>query len=224
MLSSAAANSQTVPPAIWLRTPWTEELGRPRGPTAAPLRFTPDQEIYAEGDEAEAFFKVHSGVVRSCRFCPDGRRQIAAFYVAGDIFGVEPGTEYRLTAEAVSDCVLIPYRRRSIEALALQDADLARKLFGHAMQGLARAQDHALLLGRKGAVERVSSFLLEWAARTSAASVISLAMTRQDIADYLGLTIETVSRSLSQLERDSVIELMTPRDIRVRQRAVLSAA
>ncbi|HEX9447451.1 MAG TPA: cyclic nucleotide-binding domain-containing protein, partial [Dongiaceae bacterium] len=79
------------------------------------LHLAPDQEIYGEGDEARSLFQVVSGVVRTCKFLDDGRRQIDAFYVAGDVFGVEPGTEYRLSAEAVSEVTLVSYRRTSLE-------------------------------------------------------------------------------------------------------------
>ena len=182
-----------------------------------------DREIYGEGDEAETFFKIVSGVVRTCKFLSDGRRQIDAFHVAGDIFGFEPGAEHRLSAEAVSECTVISYRRRGVERLAASNEALSRQLFSYAMHNMARAQDHSLLLGRKSAVEKVVAFLMEWADHTPRSGTIALAMTRQDIADYLGLTIETVSRTLSQLERDAMIELSTARQIRFRNPAGLRA-
>jgi len=188
------------------------------------LHFAPDQEIYTEGDEAKSFYKVESGVVRTCKFLNDGRRQIDSFHVTGDLFGFEAGTEHRLSAEAVSDCTVIPYRRRGLEALAMTDARLARQLFSHAMQCLERAQEHSLLLGRRSAAQKLAAFLLQMADRRGDApddEVVDLAMTRQDIADYLGLTIETVSRTLSQLERDAVIALPTARRIRLRSRMAL---
>jgi CRP/FNR family transcriptional regulator, nitrogen fixation regulation protein len=181
--------------------------------------FTQDREIYGEGDNAGFFFKVVSGVVRTCKFLSDGRRQIDAFHVAGDIFGFEMGWEHRLSAEAVCDCTLIPYRRRGVESL--QDEVLSQQLFSYAMQSFARAQEHSLLLGRRSAVEKVAAFLIEWAEHSPAGDTVSLAMTRQDIADYLGLTIETVSRTLSQLERDAIIELPTARQIRLKDMAAL---
>jgi CRP/FNR family nitrogen fixation transcriptional regulator len=171
--------------------------------------------ICAEGDDTEVFYKVVSGVVRVCKFLNDGRRQIEAFHVAGDIFGFELGTERHLSAEAVSDCTLISYRRRSVDMLAQKDHSIVHQMLQHAMRSLSQAQDHSLLLGRRGAAEKVAVFLLDWAARMDTQGVIQLAMSRQDMADYLGLTIESVSRSLSQFERDGVIALTSARQLRV---------
>jgi CRP/FNR family transcriptional regulator, nitrogen fixation regulation protein len=186
----------------------------PQSGVNGPVRhFAADSEIYAEGDDANCFFKVVSGVVRTCKFLSDGRRQIDAFYVSGDVFGFETGAEHRLSAEAVSDCVLTPYRRRGFEMLAGRDDRVAGQLFSYAMRCLERAQEHSLLLGRRSAAQKLANFLLEMADRRSGGKVVDLAMTRQDIADYLGLTIETVSRTLSQFERDGVISLPSARRV-----------
>jgi CRP/FNR family nitrogen fixation transcriptional regulator len=185
--------------------------------------FGADGEIYAEGDEAVSFFKVVSGVVRTCKFLSDGRRQIDAFYVESEIFGFEAGEEYGLCAEAVSDCTVIPYRRRGLENMVANDDKMAMKLFSYAMGCLERARAHALLLGRGSATQKLATFLLEMTGRKPADEVIELAMTRQDIADYLGLTVETVSRTLSQFERNGVIALSTARRIRLKNRAALRA-
>ena len=124
-------------------------------------------------------------------------------------------------AEAVSDCNLIAYRRRGVEAAALHDETLARQLLSHAMQSVSHAQKHAFLLGRRAATEKVASFLLDWAARHGRKDHADLPMSRQDMADYLGLTIETVSRTLSQLERDGVIAIANARQIVFRNREAL---
>ena len=182
--------------------------------------FTADQEIFADGDDAELFFKVVSGVVRTCKFLSDGRRQIEAFYGAGDVFGFEAGERYSLTAEAVSDCNLVSYRRRSVQAAAPRDEILSGQLISYAMHSVAHAQKHAFLLGRRSAAEKVASFLLDWAPRSGGA-LVTLAMSRQDIADYLGLTIETVSRTLSQMERDGLIIIPSAREIRLVGRQAL---
>jgi CRP/FNR family transcriptional regulator, nitrogen fixation regulation protein len=173
--------------------------------------FGQDREIFNEGATADHFYKVVAGVVRTCKFLVDGRRQIDGFHVPGDIFGLEPGAEHRLSAEAVSDCTVIAYRKTK-----LADTNLSREVLCFAMTGMARAQHHSLLLGRRSAVEKVAGFLLDWAQKSSSQATVSLAMTRQDIADYLGLTIETVSRTLSQLERDHVIDLPSARQIHLR--------
>jgi CRP/FNR family nitrogen fixation transcriptional regulator len=175
-----------------------------------------DREIFTEGNGAEYFYKVVSGVVRTCRFLVDGRRQIDGFHVAGDIFGFEQGDQHLLSAEAVTDCTLIAYRRQKVDMLVSNDKHLSQELLNIAMRGMAKAQHHSMLLGRRGAMEKVAGFLLDWAREGAGQRIINLAMTRQDIADYLGLTIETVSRTLSQMERDNVIELPSTRQIRLR--------
>ena len=177
--------------------------------------FAQDREIFAQGDDADYFFKLVSGVVRTCKFLADGRRQIDAFYVAGDVFGFEPGDEHRLSAEAVTDCTVVAYRKAKIDPFAATDRHLSRDLLEFAMRGMTQAQNHSLLLGRRSAMEKVAGFLLDWVQRSTDHRQISLAMTRQDIADYLGLTIETVSRTLSQLERDRVIALPSARQIKL---------
>jgi len=179
------------------------------------------QEICAEGDDTDHFYKVVSGVVRICKFLSDGRRQIEAFHVAGELFGLELGAERLLSAEAVTNCSIIVYRRRSIEQQAKSDHAISHQLFQHAMQSLAQAQVHSLLLGRRGAAEKVAAFLLEWTAKAGQGDRLHLVMSRQDIADYLGLTIETVSRSMSQFERDGVIALSGARHMRVLSRGAL---
>ena len=126
------------------------------------------------------------------------------------------GEERLLCAEAVSDCTLVSYRRRSIETLAQNDESITRQLFQYAMQNLAHAQGHSLLLGRRGASEKMASFLLSQAEHSADGRTVTLAMTRQDIADYLGLTIETVSRSLSLFERKGVIALANTRELRLK--------
>ncbi len=125
--------------------------------------FTQDREIFGEGASAEYFYKVMSGVVRTCKFLVDGRRQIEAFHFAGDIFGFEPGIEYRLTAEAVTNCTLVAYRKNRLDG----DLTPSQELLALAMQGMVRAQRHSLLLGRRGAVEKVAGFLLNWAEKTT---------------------------------------------------------
>jgi CRP/FNR family nitrogen fixation transcriptional regulator len=178
--------------------------------------FVADREIFNEGENADYFYKVVSGVVRTCKFLSDGRRQIDGFHIAGEVFGFEPGADYRLSAEAVSDCTVIAYRKNKQDSFAAQDSLMSREILAFAMQGMARAQDHSLLLGRRSAIEKVTAFLLDWAKKSADRKTVSLAMSRQDIADYLGLTIETVSRTLSQLERDAIIALPSARQIRLR--------
>jgi CRP/FNR family nitrogen fixation transcriptional regulator len=199
------------------RTAWMAHPAAPQPFQTAGtvIHVSAGHEIFAEGDASDAFYKVISGTVRLCKFLSDGRRQIEAFHVADEIFGFELGGEHVLCAEAVSECTLVSYRRRNVEALAKADQTVARQLFQYALKSLAQARERSLLLGRRGAAEKVAIFLLQLAKNSSDKCLINLAMTRQDIADYLGLTIETVSRSLSQLERDGLIALPNAREIRL---------
>ena len=192
--------------------------GHQRGlPAVGTVRnFAENQEIYNAGDETALFFKLASGVVRTCTFLSDGRRQIDAFYVPGNVFGLEAGAEHGLSAETVCHSQVISYRRRDLEAFAAQSQGYSQQLFSYAMQSLARAQRHAVLLGRRSAVEKLAEFLIDWAAQSPESDVLTLEMPRRDIADYLGLTIETVSRAFAHLERKSLIELPTARQIRLK--------
>jgi len=185
----------------------TLEAAEPLCAAGSVARFAEGGEIFSQGDASEFFFKVLSGTVRVCKFLPDGRRQIEAFHIAGDIFGMDLDATRQLSAEAVSDCTLICYRRRQVDMLAQQDGAVSRQLLRFAMENLAQVREHCLLLGRRGAAEKLAVFLLEWAGRSADPALVRLAMTRQDIADYLGLTIETVSRTFSQFEREGLIAL-----------------
>lgn len=181
-----------------------------------------DEEIFAEGDRAAYFYKVVSGAVRTSKLLSDGRRQIDAFHLPGDIFGIESGEEHRFTAEAVQDCQVLPYKRCGLEALAESEAVTSRQIVAAMMRSLERAQEHMLLLGRKSAMEKIATFLLDLSSRLSENGQLDLPMSRIDIADHLGLTIETVSRTLTQLERQHVIELPAHRrSIVLRDRAAL---
>ena len=210
------AASRRLPPPDLLSSPFGED-GVTDGPA---LRFEQDCEIYGEGEDADCCYKVVSGVVRTCKFLSDGRRQIDAFHVAGDLFGIETGGLRGLSAEAVTECRIAACR---IPPLGESDAEpVPPQLLVQVLRDLNRAQEHAVLLGRRSAVEKVAAFLLDWARRSAVAGSIALAMTRQDIGDYLGLTIETVSRTLSLLERGGIIELPAARQIRIRNTEALA--
>jgi CRP/FNR family transcriptional regulator, nitrogen fixation regulation protein len=187
----------------------------------AAMRFEHNSEIFGEGEPAEYFYKVVRGAVRTYKLLNDGRRQISAFHMTGDIFGIDAGKDHRFTADAIADSTVLVIKRNTLMALAARDSEIASGLWAQATGDLLRAQDHMLLLGRKNAHERVASFLLEMAERGAAAESVELPMSRQDIADYLGLTIETVSRTLTLLENESAIELPTSRRILLRDPAAL---
>jgi CRP/FNR family nitrogen fixation transcriptional regulator len=185
-----------------------------------PMTFARNAEIYGQKEPSDCFYNVVSGTVRTYRALIDGRRQIGAFYLPGDTFGLEPGTEHAFSAEAVVDTRVQVISRSAVATLAALDKQLARQLWDLMGSELKRAQDHGLLL-IKTAPERVASFLVEMAERIPASKDVELPMSRQDIADYLGLTIETVSRTLTQLENASMIALPTSKRIVLRDRAVL---
>ncbi|HZD90544.1 MAG TPA: helix-turn-helix domain-containing protein [Pseudolabrys sp.] len=187
----------------------------------APMPFARNAEIYGENEPAEYLYKVMSGAVRTYKVLSDGRRQIGGFYLPGDIFGLECGDEHSFSAEAISECKVLVIKRASLVSLAGRDGHVARQLWTMTANELQRAQDHIMLL-IKTAQERVAGFLLEMAARGASAAEIELPMSRQDIADYLGLTIETVSRTLTQLEKTHAIAVPTSRRIMLRNRAALA--
>jgi CRP/FNR family nitrogen fixation transcriptional regulator len=185
------------------------------------MPFTRNSEIYGENEAADYLYKVVSGTVRTYKVLLDGRRQIGAFYLAGDIFGLEAGDTHSFSAEAINDCKILVIKRSAVTALAARDNEVARLMWEVTARELGRVQAHNLLL-IQSAQERVATFLLEMADRVSGNGAVELPMSRQDIADYLGLTIETVSRTLTQLEKNAAIEVPTSRRILLRNRSALS--
>jgi CRP/FNR family transcriptional regulator, nitrogen fixation regulation protein len=197
------------------------DLGGPVDLMGAPMSFARNAEIYGECEPADYLYKMVSGTVRTYKVLTDGRRQVGGFYVAGDIFGLETDEEHAFSAEAITECKVLVIKRSALMALAARDHDVARQLWTITGGELRRVQDHIMLLV-KSAQERVASFLLEMSARISADNAVELPMSRQDIADYLGLTIETVSRTLTILENAATIELSSSRRIVLRNRSALS--
>jgi len=182
-----------------------------------PMPFARNAEIYFESESADYLYKVVSGVVRTSKVLADGRRQIGSFYWPGDVFGLE-GDEHTFSAEAVVNSRVLVIKRTAL--FDSRDPHIARQLWGMAAVELQRAQDHTMLLV-KSAQERVADFLMEMSKRSSGNNVVDLPMSRQDIADYLGLTIETVSRTLSQLESCGTISLPIARRIVLHSRGTL---
>jgi CRP-like cAMP-binding protein len=187
----------------------------------AAMYFERNNEIYGEGEPADYVYKVLSGTVRTSKVLSDGRRQIGAFYLPGDTFGLEAGDEHTFCAEAMTDASVLVVKRSTVAAEAQKDSHVARELWAATARELARAQNHLMLL-IKSAQERVAAFLLEMADRIPDKTGIELPMSRQDIADYLGLTIETVSRTLTHLESKAAIELPRSRHIVLRNRSALA--
>lgn len=164
--------------------------------------------LFEEGAVAGSYYKVMSGAVRLYKLLPDGRRHIADFFVAGDVFGLTSRATYDFTAEAITDATVVGYRWQVHDPI---DPGVGRSLLATVCAGLAAAQEQALVLGRMSAAERLSTFLLRMAERTGhrdeTAPVVDLFMSRTDIADHLGLTTETVSRTFTEFKRRRLIAL-----------------
>jgi CRP/FNR family nitrogen fixation transcriptional regulator len=180
--------------------------------TGTPMSFGRNGEIFAEAEAACYVYKVVSGVVRISKLLPDGRRQISAFHLPGDMFGFEVDHVYHCTAEAVVPTKVVAFKWQGLLG-AGASTSLVRELLTRTIIGLRHTQDHLLLLGRKNALERLAAFLLEMADRTGTTEVLDLTMPRHDIADYLGLTLETVSRMFAELKEMGQIKLESARRV-----------
>src|SRR5690606_3487837 len=156
------------------------------------------------------------------RFTQDGRRQILSFHFPGDVFGLERNACHRVSAECVSDAEVMLVRRSQLEHAAANNLGAAQGLTILLADSLDSAHEHALILGRKGASERVAAFLLSLSTRLPAGEALDLPMSRADIADYLALTIESVSRAFTEMERQSTIALPTSRHVVMRNRSALN--
>src|SRR3954453_20270729 len=192
------------------------------GVIATEFSYKKDEEIYGEGEASEYVYQVIRGAVRTYKLLNDGRRQIGAFHLPGDVFGLDPGSSHRLTAEAIADTTVRLVKRRSLEAAAGSDVRVAHNLWTMTAGDLRHAEDHMLLLGRKTAIEKVATFLLEMDRRLAKAGMMALPMCRRDIGDYLGLTLEIVSRTLSQLGDQGILVFSSARQIVLRNRQRLA--
>ncbi|MGE3474574.1 MAG: helix-turn-helix domain-containing protein [Rhodospirillaceae bacterium] len=164
------------------------------------------QEIFAEGDAAESCYRLAEGSIRLVKLMADGRRQVCEFLKAGDLLGFETDEEYYFSAEAVNDCTLMRYPRRAVETLLAEDKLFARHVRKVTVRGLQGAYQRMVLLCHKSAQERIAWFLLDVADRAGLENgYIHLPMTRTDIANYLGMAIETVSRVLGQFKQNGAL-------------------
>lgn len=173
------------------------------------LRLERNQMVFSESDAAEHVYRLVSGTVRLCKITPDGRRQITGFVQAGGFFGFEWAAAFGVTAEAVSDVTVYSYARRQLDRMQRELPPLRDHFQKMMAEQFSAAQSHVLLLGRHTAREKVGAFLLALAARAgrSTGDMLELPMGRQDIADYLGLTIETVCRVLHDLKKQRMISV-----------------
>lgn len=178
----------------------------------ASMTFERNAEVYGEGESADYVYKVLSGSVRAYKVLSDGRRQVTAFYLPGDVFGIDSGSEHSNSAEAIDKATILVVKRSSVFNTAASNSEVARHLWSITAAELKRSQNHALLL-IKTAKERIVAFLLDMSERLAGKGCVELPMSRQDIADYLGLTIETVSRTLTALSEGSTIQFLASRRI-----------
>jgi CRP/FNR family transcriptional regulator, nitrogen fixation regulation protein len=191
---------------------------------AAIVPFHRGQEIFSEGQPVEHWYFLISGAARRCAIRSDGRRQIVDLLLPGDFFGLSFGDQSDATIEAVADnTVVASYPRPRIEMLAESDPKIARELRQIAFTALSRMQAQLLILGRITASEKVGSFILEMAARLSEreSDQVALPVSRYDIADYLGVSVETVSRALSDLKQRGAIRLSGTRTVSIIHRDLL---
>jgi CRP-like cAMP-binding protein len=189
------------------------------------VQASPGQTIVIEGDPCSHCFRVLTGAVRLYKSTADGRRQLIDFLTEGDSFGLF-GSHYTYGVEAITHATLIKTARVTLTAAVREQPALADRLIELAATELARAHDHMLLLGRKNAQEKVASLLLELARRIRAGGTrpaFRLPLSRQEMADQLGLTIETVSRTMTRLREEGFIALPTPHDVVLLHPAGLAA-
>ncbi len=172
-------------------------------------KLAPGRTLFSEGDSAEHVFEVIHGTLRLCKLLSDGRRQITGFLSSNRLLGLANEGLYMYTAEAITEVALRRYSRSGFTRLADEMPSFARRLIVMTANELCAAQDQMLLLGRKAAIEKLASFLLQLANAYRTDRNVQIPMTRSDIADYLGLTIETVSRMFTRLRHEAVIDLLS---------------
>ena len=200
-MNAVAFNTLDARPVVLDRLPAAPEMG-------VRMHFGRDEEVFGEGEASRHVYKVVSGAVRTYRVLSDGRRQIVEFHTPGDVFGLDGERCHALGAEAIRETILQVMRRDAF--LQEQGAESAIQAL---LKKFHRAQAHMLLLGRHTACERVAAFLLDFRDRAGGGDAVELPMSRQDIADYLGLTIETVSRTFTQLQAARQIDLASCRRV-----------
>lgn len=179
--------------------------------------FEAGQEVVGDGDPTESYFLVIRGMFRAVKFTRDGRRQVFAFYMPGDICGLEPDAVHKLSIEAVDAAAMAVLPRRVCRVRMNDDVRLNAALFDGATRALTLSIDHMMMIGRSSAEERLAWFLIMFSARSagSEGNVLDLAMQRQDIADYLGLTIETVSRTFTLFRDRGFLKLPRKRRVEI---------
>ena len=176
------------------------------------VQFRPNAPVFSQEESAASCYNLIEGVIRLYKLLPDGRRQIVGFALSGDFLGMTATDRHSFSADAVGPVVVCQFPKRSFSRFIEERPSVLRRINEFAARELALAQDQMVLLGRRSAEEKVATFLIGWRDRLArigpVTATVALPMSRQDIADYLGLTIETVSRTFTKLERDGVIEIL----------------
>jgi CRP/FNR family transcriptional regulator, nitrogen fixation regulation protein len=213
---------QQTPALGWQQNPQRTDANAPAllATAGTTISLPRDSELHAQDDTASFCYRLISGCIRTVKLMEDGRRQVGAFLLAGDWLGFDALDTHDFAAQAVTDIVVQRYRRRDVEALTERHPTMARWLREMAGRNLRQAYDRMLLLGRKTASERITTFLLEMAGRQGTEHTVVLPMGRGDIADHLGLTIETVCRMMAHLRREGTITL-DQRGVVLRDRTAL---
>jgi CRP/FNR family transcriptional regulator len=176
------------------------------------VHFASCQTVFAQEELTTSFYNLLEGVMRLYKLLPDGRRQIVGFALPGDFLGMTASARHSFSADAIGAVAICRFSKVSFARFIEDKPHLLRRINELAVRELSQAQDHMVLLGRRSAEEKVATFLLGWRDRLArsegSAKTVPLPMSRQDIADFLGLTIETVSRTFTKLERDGVIDIL----------------
>ncbi len=221
-LQAASAIRQTLPPNPVLCGGFERPAASRITAVSSTHRKAAGELLFSEGDPLDNVYEVVRGILCLYKLLPDGRRQVTGFLSTGQmLLASGPGAVCAATAEAITDVTVCRYPRAAFDRLIEEVPGFARHLLTMTSHELRAAQEQMLLLGRKAATEKVASFLLLMARRQEAdgpCSDVSVPMTRTDIADYLGLTVETVSRTFSRLKREGLIGLPTPNLVRIRDR------
>lgn len=189
-------------------------------------RFEEGETLFYEGDPCRYVYSITNGVIRLLKALPDGRRYIAGFLLPGDFIGLTEETIHSLTAETVTDCELCVFVKEELDEFIKSNREVQDRLFSMARHALLSAYENQLVLGRFSPIERVARFILDMNERingkNSKTAVVLLPMNRTDVADYLGLTIETVSRSFSKLKAQGLIQLSSSSSVEILNRSELA--
>lgn len=180
---------------------------------ARQIQFASGETVFAEEEMTTSFYSLLEGVMRLYKLLPDGRRQIVGFALPGDFLGMTTSGRHNFSADAIGPVAVCRFSRTSFARFVEDKPHFLQRINELAVRELSQARDHMVLLGRRSAEEKVAAFLIGWRSRNvqlrGPSATVPLPMSRQDIADYLGLTIETVSRTFTKLERDGVIEIVS---------------